>query len=194
MTVRPAHPGEAELLTRIALRSKAHWGYDAAFMQACVPALTLTPARLQAEPFFVADEDGRVVGFSGLRIVGDEAELTYLFVEPDAIRRGYGRRLWCHAVALACAQGARRIRIESDPFAEPFYRAMGAARVGEAASEAIPDRMIPLLVFALPHATDVALEMPQAADRQSPSCDRARPLVGSAGHCCARTSARSPYQ
>ena len=158
MTIRPAHPDEAELLTGIALRSKAHWGYDAAFMHACVPALTLTPARIQAEPFFVLEEDGLVLGFGGLRIEGEEAELTNLFVEPDAIGRGHGRRLWCHAVALACALGARRMRVESDPFAEAFYRAMGAERIGEAASDAIPGRLIPLLVFALPNTTEVGLE------------------------------------
>ena len=158
MTIRPAHPAEAELLTSIALRSKAHWGYDPGFMQACVPALTLTPARIQAEPLFVLEEDGRVLGFGGLRVEGDAAELTQLFVEPDAIGRGYGRRLWCHAVALACVLGARRLRIESDPFAEAFYRAMGAERIGQAASEAIPGRMLPLLVLALPNTTEVGLE------------------------------------
>ena len=158
MIIRPAHPQETELLTGIALRSKAHWGYDPAFMRACVPVLTLTPARLLAERCFVAEEGGRVIGFGGLRTVGDEAELTNLFVEPDAIGRGYGRCLWRHAVALACALGARRMRIEADPFAEPFYRAMGAARIGDAASEAIPGRMIPLLVFALPNGTEAALE------------------------------------
>ena len=105
MTIRPAHPDEAGLLTSIALWSKAHWGYDTAFMQACVPALTLTPAHIQAEPFFVLEEDGLVLGFGGLRVEGDEAELTNLFVDPDAIGRGYGRRLWCHAVGTGLRPG-----------------------------------------------------------------------------------------
>ena len=79
-------------------------------------------------------------------------------MEPDAIGRGHGRRLWCHAVALARALGAWRMRIESDPFAEPFYRAMGAERIGEAASDAIPGRLIPLLVLAVPNTTEVVLD------------------------------------
>jgi hypothetical protein len=39
--VRPARPGEAAGLTGLCLRSKAHWGYDAAFMRLCVPSLTV---------------------------------------------------------------------------------------------------------------------------------------------------------
>ena len=33
--VRPARPDEAEALTALVLRSKAHWGYDEAFTAAC---------------------------------------------------------------------------------------------------------------------------------------------------------------
>ena len=149
MTIRPARADEAPLLTSLALRSKAHWGYDAAFMAACVPALTITAERLAAERFFVLEEDGRVAGFAGLRAGGDEAEPTNLFVAPEAIGRGRGRRLWLHAVEAARAAGCRRMRIESDPPAEPFYRAMGAERIGEAPSEAVPGRLIPLLTYAL---------------------------------------------
>jgi hypothetical protein len=33
--IRPAQADEVEALTALALRSKAHWGYDDAFMEAC---------------------------------------------------------------------------------------------------------------------------------------------------------------
>jgi hypothetical protein len=35
---------------------------------------------------------------------------------------------------------------------------MGAERIGETASDAIPGRVIPLLVYALPDTTEVTLE------------------------------------
>jgi GNAT superfamily N-acetyltransferase len=147
--IRRALPTEAAELTALALRSKAHWGYDAAFMAACVVPLTIAAERIAAEPFFVLEEDGRIWGYYGLRVSGEEAELTNLFVEPEAIGRGCGKRLWAHAIEVARAAGCRRLRIESDPFAEPFYRAMGAERIGEAPSEAVPGRMIPLLTYVL---------------------------------------------
>ena len=43
--IRPARSGEAKALSDLALRSKAHWGYDAAFMAACRAELTVTPAQ-----------------------------------------------------------------------------------------------------------------------------------------------------
>ncbi|HLZ29597.1 MAG TPA: GNAT family N-acetyltransferase [Chloroflexota bacterium] len=71
-------------------------------------------------------------------------------MRPWAIGLGYGKQLWRHAIEAAHALGATSLRIEADPFAEAFYRAMGAERDGEAPSDAIPDRMLPLLRYVLP--------------------------------------------
>ena len=34
LSIREARPDEAELLSELAFRSKAHWGYDAEFLEA----------------------------------------------------------------------------------------------------------------------------------------------------------------
>ncbi|MGI5472915.1 hypothetical protein [Streptomyces sp. CA-132043] len=39
--IRPAFATEAETLSDLALRSKAHWGYDTAFLGACRDELTV---------------------------------------------------------------------------------------------------------------------------------------------------------
>jgi hypothetical protein len=39
--------------------------------------------------------------------------------------------------------------IESDPFAEKFHLALGAARIGEAPSGSIAGRMLPRMRFTL---------------------------------------------
>jgi N-acetylglutamate synthase-like GNAT family acetyltransferase len=131
------------------IRSKAYWGYDASFMQACVPVLTISRERIATEPFFVLEEDGQVLGCAGVRTEGAEAELTELFIEPWAIGRGCGKQLWQHVVQVARSMGAAQMRIEADPFAEAFYKAMGAQRTGEAPSGAIPGRTLPLLTYTL---------------------------------------------
>ncbi|MEE8545291.1 MAG: hypothetical protein V3T29_05715 [Alphaproteobacteria bacterium] len=61
--IRPARPGEAAALTDLALRSKAHWGYDAAFMAACRAELTVTPAQAASGLVQVYEEGGRAFGF-----------------------------------------------------------------------------------------------------------------------------------
>ena len=44
---------------------------------------------------------------------------------------------------------ARRLTILADPFAAAFYAHTGARRVGEAPSDAIPGRLLPLYEIAL---------------------------------------------
>jgi len=77
-------------------------------------------------------------------------DLSRLFIQPEAIRTGIGRALFEAAVALAKADGGTRLSILSDPFAEAFYVRLGAVKIGEAPSDAIPDRLLPLLEYAIP--------------------------------------------
>lgn len=143
--IRPARPGEAALLSDLALRSKGHWGYDAAFLESCRAELTLSEAELAVRRTCVAEVDGAVVGFGTLEGAPPVGEIGMLFVDPDAIGQGMGRALLAHLVDLAAAAGFARLRIEADPYAEEFYLAQGAVRVGGIASGSVPGRVLPLL-------------------------------------------------
>jgi len=147
IALRRAEPGECEALSDLALRSKAHWGYDAGFLAACRVELTLDPADVQRLRVTVAEESGDIVGFYALAGGPPEGELSFFFVEPARIGAGIGRMLWEDSLASAAQRGLSRIRIESDPFAEGFYTAMGATRVGDVPSQSILDRRLPLLSF-----------------------------------------------
>jgi GNAT superfamily N-acetyltransferase len=150
MNIRPTALDDAPLLTELAMRSKAYWRYDPMFLAACRPALTLTPGYIAAHPVFVLELEGRVAGFYSLHDLGSgEVDLDNLFVEPDAIGHGCGKRLWQHAVETARQLGFSRMRIEADPNAEAFFQAMGAERVGSVPSSAWPGRELPLLRLSL---------------------------------------------
>jgi GNAT superfamily N-acetyltransferase len=149
-SLRRARPEEADLLSDLALRSKSLWGYPTDFLEACRAELTLSADYIKASPVFVLEEEERgVVGFYGLREQGSELELLYLFVEPSATNRGYGKRLWKHAVLTAAMLGFQKIKIESDPYAEAFYRAMGARRIGDIPSSLQAGRTLPLMEFPI---------------------------------------------
>jgi GNAT superfamily N-acetyltransferase len=147
MLLRPARPDEAVVLSELALRSKAHWGYDEAFLEACRPELTLRPDDLAEQRATVARVGDRVVGFYTLAGQAPEGELACLFVEPDHIGTGVGRRLWQHAVDTARALGFQRLTIESDPYAEDFYLRMGAVRIGSIPSGSIAGRELPRMAY-----------------------------------------------
>jgi hypothetical protein len=63
-TIRPAAAFEAEVLSRLALAGKRHWGYPEPWLEAWRELLTITPDYLEAHLVFCAeDAAGRVVGF-----------------------------------------------------------------------------------------------------------------------------------
>ena len=142
VSIRPAAPEEASSLSDLALRSKAHWGYDAEFLESCREELTLTDAELDIRRTTVAERDGSVVGFTTLEGEPPQGVLGMMFVEPDAIGQGIGRLLFSHAVETARASGFTRFTIDADPNAEPFYQAMGGILASRVPSGSIPGRTL----------------------------------------------------
>lgn len=145
MEIRPATADEAEALSALAFRAKAHWGYPDDFMAACRAELTYAPEEVRSGGFHVAEEDGRICGFYALAKVSPTAmELDALFVEPQQVGRGCGRALLEHAVNACRLAGAERLVIQADPNATGFYERHGAVRIGERPSDSVPGRQLPL--------------------------------------------------
>ena len=147
--LRRPSPRDVADLTALCLRSKAYWGYDAAFMAACVPVLTLTEAELRDMPTMTEVDGETLLGMVQVSNGEDGCTLQKLFVDPAHMGAGTGRRLFAWAVRTARDMGAREMIVEADPGAVPFYTAMGCRAAGSAPSEAIPGRMLPRLVYDL---------------------------------------------
>jgi GNAT superfamily N-acetyltransferase len=148
--IRSAKPGESRILTALCVRSKAHWGYDAAFMKLSAAALSVNEDDIAAGRVLVAVDDAdRVIGMACVLQDGDMADLDALFVDPPAIGSGAGRALFEAAVVLARRQGARRMTILADPNAAAFYERMGARYLRNAPSDAIPGRTLPFYEYDL---------------------------------------------
>jgi putative acetyltransferase len=78
--------------------------------------------------FWVAEQHQRLLGVGGWSPDSLEADLAwirYLFVHPEAARRGIGRRLVERAERSACAADRPRLRVWSSLNAVGFYRAIG---------------------------------------------------------------------
>lgn len=150
--IRRARGEDAPILSTLALRSKAYWGYSDAFIEACRTELTYTAQQIEAERFYfaVAEVDGTRIGFYALKWLSSaEVELEALFVEPSHIGKGYGRALIEHARCRAAERGASCMIIQGDPHAERFYRAAGGVLIGERPSASIRGRYLPTFRIAL---------------------------------------------
>lgn len=147
--VRPARPDEAEVLSALAFRSKASWGYDTRLMDACRDELTVTRDAIERGDVFVLEAAGRVIGYYSFAVWKGDLELGHFFVEPGATGRAVGRALWIDAVRRATARGVPRLLIQSDPNAEGFYLKLGAERIDVVPSQALAGRLLPLLLYPL---------------------------------------------
>lgn len=147
--VREARETDAAALTELCVRSKAHWGYDAEFMRDALEDLTVSPEYVRRNRVRVAEVGGELAAFYSLEVLGGKIELDNLFVEPRFMGRGLGGMLFGHAAEEARRAGFARMLIVSDPYAESFYLARGARKVGEVPSRVRPGRALPLLEFQL---------------------------------------------
>jgi GNAT superfamily N-acetyltransferase len=170
VTIRPAAPSEAEVLSGLALAGKRHWGYPEPWLEAWRGLLTITPEYLEAHVVACAeDEAGKVIGFYALERDGGRCRLEHLWLDPALIGRGLGLQLFEHAVRAARAMGAAELLIEADPNAEGFYLHMGAERVGETVSRLTgTGRVLPRLRYALPGMVEQGRAWPRAATATAP--------------------------
>lgn len=148
-SLRPARPDELETLSALCLRSKAYWGYDDAFLAACVDELTLTRTDLKQDEIVVIEDEK---GLAGVAQVGLDDGLCYLeklFIDTNRIGSGYGRVLFQWAIDAATRTGAREMIIDADPDAAAFYEKVGAVRKGDAKSQSIAGRVLPRFVYPL---------------------------------------------
>jgi GNAT superfamily N-acetyltransferase len=156
--IRPARVEEAAALSDLCFRSKAVWGYDPEFMALMPAALGVAGEDIAAGDVWVATgADGQIAGVVALA-PGDAPgalDLNKLFIEPRHIRSGVGRALLAHAIAEA----RRRAADDSGrPNAAAFYERAGAVRIGEAPSDAVPGRLLPLYEVRLDSTGDRDLE------------------------------------
>lgn len=151
-TFQNAVPEEAAYLSALALRSKAHWGYSSAFMESCKRELTYRPGQIADDRFHfvVAKLGSLIVGFYALEAIAPKQfELDALFVEPEHIGTGLGRKLIEHALETVKAKSGKSVLIQGDPNAEKFYLDAGAKLIGTRESGSIAGRDLPLFEILL---------------------------------------------
>jgi GNAT superfamily N-acetyltransferase len=152
ITIRPARAQEADVLSALCFRSKAHWGYGEEFMARSRTSLTISREFIATGCVLVAEPEGCApLGVASVAPLAEAGvyDLVHLFIEPSAMIKGIGRLLFEAAANKARADGARRLVIQSDPHAAGFYRRLGATDAGEAPSDSVPGRMLPVLHFKL---------------------------------------------
>ena len=150
--IRKVKPSEAQAISELAIRSKAYWGYDKEFMDACMDELSHSTQQISDSMccYYLAEGGGNLLGFYKLHNLDQDTVLMEaLFIDPPAIGEGVGRALFEHAKAMAQKFGGKFLEAQSDPYAEPFYLAMGAIVKGRQESGSIAGRYLPMIHIQL---------------------------------------------
>lgn len=147
ITLRPAHTHEAAHLSALAMRSKSYWPYPSDYLVKCVEALRIDESYISDWPVFVGEKKGRPIGIFALKTIAGENRLDHLWIDPQFIGMGYGRKLFLAAIAEAKRRGWVGFRLAADPYALQFYLKLGGNQIGTVQSRIKPDLFLPHIEF-----------------------------------------------
>ena len=155
MQIRRATADDADALSDLAHRAKAHWGYPASWMRRWDAQLTILPGYLEMHDVWVVEEDGAIVAMCALEDQRDRWHLEHVWVEPSRHGHGIGRALVLHAIDEARRRHGGIIELLSDPFACGFYEKLGATKTGQVSAPmpGAKDRTLPKYAFASGRST-----------------------------------------
>jgi len=141
---------DAEILTDIALKSKAYWGYSKDIIESWRDDLTVSEQMFTDYTICKYMFENEVAGFYILERANIRTSfLKFLFISPDFIKKGIGHQLLNHAIDY-CKEGSCAIlNVLSDPNAESFYAKYGFEVIALVESS-IPGRTLPEMELLFP--------------------------------------------
>ncbi|WP_434361073.1 GNAT family N-acetyltransferase [Parasalinivibrio latis] len=147
MRLEPAMEADIDSINEVILAAKRHWGYSEELIAMWLQDMLVDPMRMRTSQFWVMRTNQSIVGVVSLSGTDTpEAELDDLWVLPDQMGMGLGRKMMEFVVAYMRQSGITRLKIVAEPNAEGFYRKMGAVRIGWQPSIP-PGRMLPVMVL-----------------------------------------------
>ena len=124
MKFRVAKPNDINTLNTISIKSKGYWGYPSSWIEHWKNDLTLDEAQLLTQHVLVIEVDSKIIGFSSITENEQTFEILHLWVLPEYIGKGYGKKLLEKIIDSFVNQN-KPIIVEADPNAEPFYKSQG---------------------------------------------------------------------
>lgn len=147
--IQKANIKDAELLTSIALTSKAYWGYNEELINSWKDDLTVTSKMIEEMMVYKFISNQKTIGFYILnQPQNNTIELEFLFIHPDVIGQKIGKQLLTHAIEKTKSLNIQTMTLLADPNAQPFYESQGFISTGRKESS-IPNRFLPIMKLNL---------------------------------------------
>lgn len=144
MEIIKSNVQDAELLTKVTIASKSYWNYDEELLKSWTNALTITENYILEKTVYKLVSDKTIIGYYSFFIDNDCIELDNLFVLPEYIGSGIGKRLLFDFLEKAKDLNFEKIILYSDPNSEGFYEKYGFKTIGQKATNQ-HDRFLPIM-------------------------------------------------
>jgi len=147
-SIRPARASDVTRLPAIERAAAAlfrDFGLAHVFSTVLTSDEDLARAQQEGRLWVAAGPDDRPVGFAVASVVGENAHLDELDVDPDHGRRGLGRALVQTVLRWARARGLPAVTLttlQNVPWNAPFYEQLGFRALAEAERGAVLDEIL----------------------------------------------------
>lgn len=143
MKFRPAFVGDIEALNAVSVASKRYWNYPEEWIERWLTDLEFTREKFEAQRIIVLEHEDRVIGFCAIAENQDDFEITNLWLLPQFIGKGLGKKLLAEAISRYTDQ-SKPLLVEADPNAVPFYKRQGFVIIDKVESFP-PGRFLPIM-------------------------------------------------
>lgn len=131
------------ILSDIAFKGKSYWDYTSEQLNSWKEDLTITQEYLSKYDVYKLVDKNSIIGFFSLiKIDKNTVKVDCLFMYPEFIGNGNGRRLINSVIELATTMSVNRIILDSDPNAQKFYEHFGFIKYAEIETS-IKNRFLP---------------------------------------------------
>lgn len=101
-----------------------YWGYPPEWIAQWIEDLIVIEKKLIKQQFFKICDANGIAGFSALQENDNNIEINHLWIRPEAMGQGYGKKLLNFMIEMVAHQ-EKHLIVVSEPHAEGFYRKFG---------------------------------------------------------------------
>lgn len=149
MQILPASEQDANDLTELTLRSKAHWGYATKQIEDWREDLTISAEYISNQYVYTLVNGQEIRGYYSFKILSKtKIELDNLFIDPDFIEKGLGSLMMLDLLQKAREMKVEVITLDADPHAESFYLKFGF-KIVDRLKSSVPGRYLPVMELQL---------------------------------------------
>lgn len=117
-------------LNRISIASKKYWGYPEEWIDHWMPDLIISEEDIARHLLQIAQIGDLIIGFFCMSEEAEYYEIKHLWILPEFIGKGFGRKLLNYSLGLL-SDVNKPIQVVSDPNAEEFYKKLGFKTIGK---------------------------------------------------------------